>query len=181
MQHSASEQTAAPASAVPPAAACGQFLSFTLQGEGYAIVVSSIREILEYASVRAVPLMPAYVRGVINLRGSVVPVIDLNARFGRSPTEFGRRTCLVILESTVNHGKQVIGVLVDAVNAVLSIPATHIESSPAFGAGIRTQFLLGFAKLDDRLLFLLDADHVLAAEEFAELSALSPLASVAAG
>ena len=147
----------------------GQYLTFQLAGEVFAIGILAIREILEYASLTTVPMMPAYVRGVINLRGSVVPVLDLMVRFGRAPAEATKRTCIVIVEITTHGERQVFGVVVDSVNAVLDIPASEIEPPPSFGARIRTDFIQGMGRVNDRFVILLDVNHVLAAEEIALL------------
>jgi len=146
-----------------------QYLTFQLAGEVFAIGILAIREILEYTSLTAVPMMPTYVRGVINLRGAVVPVLDLLVRFGKTPAEVTKRTCIVIVEVTTHGERQVFGVVVDSVNAVLDIPASEIEPPPSFGARIRTDFIQGMGKVNDRFVVLLDVDHVLAAEEIALL------------
>ena len=146
-----------------------QYLTFQLAGEVFAIGILAIREIIEYASLTTVPMMPAYVRGIINLRGSVVPVLDLLVRFGKSPAEVTKRTCIVIVEITTHGERQVFGVVVDSVNAVLDIPASEIEPAPSFGARIRTDFIQGMGRVNDRFVVLLDVNHVLAAEEIALL------------
>jgi len=146
-----------------------QYLTFQLAGEVFAIGILAIREILEYASLTTVPMMPAYVRGVINLRGAVVPVLDLMVRFGKAPAEVTRRTCIVIVEITTHGERQVFGVVVDSVNAVLDIPASEIEPPPSFGARIRTDFIQGMGRVNERFVVLLDVNHVLAAEEMALL------------
>ena len=152
-----------------------QYLTFMLGGETFAIGILAIKEIIEYGQLTEVPRMPASIRGVINLRGSVVPVIDLAARFGKQPTAVGRRTCIVILEvhsdESEGDGHQVIGVMVDAVNEVLDIPATEIEPAPSFGAKIRADFIQGMGKVAGKFVILLNADRVLSVDEMAELAA----------
>lgn len=150
-----------------------QYLTFVLGKEMYAIGILQIREIIEYGSVTTVPMMPGFVRGVINLRGSVVPVIDLAARFGRPPCEITRRSCIVIIELTTEDEHQELGIIVDAVSEVLEIPATDIEPAPAFGAKIRTDFIAGMGKVNDRFVILLDMHNVLAVEEIALLAQLN--------
>ena len=115
-------------------------------------------------------MMPAYMRGVINLRGAVVPVIDLSVRFGRPPSQVTRRSCVVIVEVETEVGQQVLGVLVDAVNEVLDIPADQIEPPPSFGARIRSEFIAGMGKVAKGFVILLAADRVLSVEELADLS-----------
>jgi purine-binding chemotaxis protein CheW len=146
-----------------------QYLTFMLGGEVFAIGILSIKEIIEYGHLTSVPLMPAHIRGVINLRGAVVPVIDLSARFGRDGTQVTRRTCIVILEVIAGQDKQDSGVVVDAVNEVVEIPDSQIEPSPAFGANIRTDFIQGMGKVNERFVIILSVDHVLSVEELAAL------------
>ncbi|MET3131604.1 purine-binding chemotaxis protein CheW [Oxalobacteraceae bacterium GrIS 1.11] len=141
-----------------------QYLTFMLGGEVFAIGILAIKEIIEYGGVTEVPMMPASIRGVINLRGAVVPVMDLSARFGRPPTALGKRSCIVIVELAGEDGRQVIGVVVDAVNAVLDIAAADIEPAPAFGARIRGDFILGMGKVNGKFVILLDVEKVLAME-----------------
>lgn len=146
-----------------------QFLTFVLDKETFAVGILAIKEIIEYHDLTTVPMMPDAVRGVINLRGSVVPVIDLAVRFGRKPTNVGKRTCIVIVE--VNTGEsQVIGVIVDAVNQVLEIPASDIEPPPPFGARIRSDFIYGMGKVDGKFVILLDVAHVLSVDELGMLA-----------
>ncbi len=154
-----------------------QYLTFTLGGESFAIGILSIKEIIQYASVTPVPMMPESVRGVINLRGAVVPVIDLNRRFGRAPTEIAKRTCIVIVEIPGDEAPQVVGVMVDAVSAVLEIPADQIEPPPAFGANIRAEYMEGMGKVDGRFVILVDVNHVLSQIDAAALAAGLPAAA----
>ena len=149
-----------------------QYLTFILGGEMFAMDIRGVKEIIEYGSMTMVPMMPAFVRGVINLRGAVVPVVDLAARFGRPPTQVNKRSCVVILEiqGEEEEGVQDMGVLVDAVSAVLSIPAADIEPAPSFGAGIRADFIGGMAKVDGNFVIVLKVERVLSVEEMAQLS-----------
>ncbi|MET3131606.1 purine-binding chemotaxis protein CheW [Oxalobacteraceae bacterium GrIS 1.11] len=148
--------------APPPAPDSAQYLTFMLGGEVFAIGILAIKEIIEYGGVTEVPMMPDSIRGVINLRGAVVPVMDLSARFGRPPTALGKRSCIVIVEVAGEGGRQVIGAVVDAVNAVLDIPAADIEPAPAFGARVQGDFILGMGKVNGKFVILLDAERVLA-------------------
>lgn len=150
-----------------------QYLTFSLGEEMFAIGIQRIREIIEYDSVTTVPMMPAFVRGVINLRGSVVPVIDLAARFGRSASEIHRRTCIVIMEVEHEGALQELGVVVDAVSEVLDIPSEDIEPAPAFGVNIRTDFIGGMGKVRGSFVIILNVDRVLAVEEMAMLTQLT--------
>ncbi|HZW14424.1 MAG TPA: chemotaxis protein CheW [Noviherbaspirillum sp.] len=146
-----------------------QYLTFMLGGEMFAIGILHIKEIIQYAGLTEVPMMPSCIRGVINLRGAVVPVMDLSARFGKKTTEVTRRTCIVIVEVENEDGRQDMGVVVDAVNAVLEIPSSEIEPAPAFGARIRTDFIEGMGKVNNRFVILLDVGRVLSAGELGAL------------
>ncbi len=146
-----------------------QYLTFMLGGEMFAIGILAIKEIIEYGNLTEVPMMPDYIRGVINLRGSVVPVVDLSARFGRKSTELTRRTCIVIIEVVSAEDKQVVGVVVDAVNEVLEIAQDQIEPPPAFGARIRTDFIRGMGKVDSKFVIILHVDNVLSLDDLALL------------
>ena len=153
-----------------------QYLTFMLGGEMFSIGILAIKEIIEYDGLTEVPMMPACIRGVINLRGAVVPVMDLSARFNKPSTEVTKRTCIVIVEvANEEQDSQVMGVVVDAVNAVLEIPSSEIEPPPAFGAKIRTDFIEGLAKVNGKFIILLDVNQVLSIEDVGAL-ALSGLA-----
>jgi purine-binding chemotaxis protein CheW len=154
------------------AADAAQYLTFQLGGEMFAIGILAIKEIIEYGDPTTVPMMPRSVRGVINLRGAVVPVIDLQAHFGGEPAVVGKRTCIVIVEVKTGDERQVIGVVVDAVNEVIDIGAADIEPPPAFGARIRADFIQGMGKVRGRLVVLLDLDRALSTEGLAELARL---------
>ncbi len=163
----------AQANMTPAAAAVEQtrqYLTFVLGNEVFAMGILAIKEIIEYAELTEVPMTPDYLRGVINLRGAVVPVIDLAIRFGRPASPVTKRTCIVIIEIEANGERHILGVVVDAVNAVLDIPATDIEPPPAFGTRIRTDFIQGMAKVNGKFVVLLDVDHVLAVEEMHALT-----------
>lgn len=133
-----------------------QYLTFSLGDDLFAVGILAIKEIIQYGQITDVPLMPAYIRGVINLRGAVVPVIDLSARFGKGAMTVGRRTCIVIIEVETAEDRQVIGLMVDSVSAVLNIPAAEVESVPSFGVGVRAEFIQGMARLKHRFVIILD-------------------------
>ncbi len=147
-----------------------QYLTFMLAGETYAMGILAIKEIIEYGNLTIVPRMPGFIRGVINLRGAVVPVIDLSARFGKQLTKVTRRTCIVIIEVAGEHGQQDMGVMVDAVNAVLDILPQDIEPAPSFGASIRADFISGMGKVDGNFVIILEMRQVL---DINDLSALA--------
>ena len=148
-----------------------QYLTFAVAGEFFATAIASIKEIIEHRKPTDVPMMPAFMRGVINLRGRVVPVIDLSVRFGRAPIEVTRRTCIVILEMEQEGEQHGIGVLVDAVSAVLEIADADIEPPPSFGAKLRSDFITGMGKVGEKFVIVLDIDKVLSVEELAALAA----------
>lgn len=150
-----------------------QYLTFMLGGEMFAIGILGIKEILEYGQLTSVPMMPAFVRGVINLRGAVVPVIDLSARFGRHNAEVTRRSCIVIIEADNDGNTQDIGLMVDSVSAVLEIARSEIEPPPAFGAKIRADFISGMAKVNGAFVIVLNVDQVLSVDEMTLLSEAS--------
>ena len=150
-----------------------QYLTFALGSEMFAVGTLSVKEIIEYGQMTVVPMMPGFIRGVINLRGAVVPVIDLAARFGRSETVITRRTCIVIVEVPNEDGKQDIGVVVDAVSAVLEIAPSDIEPVPAFGAKIRSDFIAGMGKVAGRFVILLEVGKVLSIDEIAALATVA--------
>jgi len=147
-----------------------QYLTFLLGGEMFAIGILGIKEIIEYGSLTAVPMMPKFIRGVINLRGAVVPVVDLSARFGRNASEVTRRTCIVILEVEADSQRQDVGVVVDSVSEVLAIATSEIEPPPAFGAKIRTDFIGGMGKVGGKFVIILNAERVLSVDEMAMLT-----------
>lgn len=154
-----------------------QYLTFMLGGETYALGILSIKEIIEYGNLTEVPRMPDFIRGVINLRGAVVPVVDLSARFGKPASQVTRRSCIVIVEvagtQDAGNDTQVVGVMVDAVNAVLEIPAGEIEPPPTFGAKIRADFMRGMGKVAGKFVIILDANHVLSVDEMASLAGVA--------
>jgi purine-binding chemotaxis protein CheW len=158
-----------------------QYLTFTLGGEMFGVAILNVKEIIEYGNLTEIPMMPAFIRGVINLRGAVVPVIDLAARFGGKSTAVGRRTCIVIVEVPDGELRHDIGVVVDAVSEVLEIPAGDIEPPPTFGAKIRADFISGMGKVAGRFVILLEIDKVLSVDEIAMLTASDTLATGAAG
>ncbi|MBW9333695.1 MULTISPECIES: chemotaxis protein CheW [Herbaspirillum] len=150
-----------------------QFLTFLVGSESFAMPIGSIREIIEFGGLTEVPLMPDFLRGVINLRGSVVPVIDLSVRFGRAPTVEAKRTCIIIMELVQDEQMLLLGVMVDAVSAVLSIGVDHIEPRPSFGAGIRADFIEGMINVSERFIVVLDVQRVLSVDELASLLGMS--------
>ncbi len=148
-----------------------QYLTFTLGGEMFSIGILRIKEIIWYAQLTEVPMMPACIRGVINLRGSVVPVMDLSTRFGKPPTAVTKSTCIIIVEMDVlgDGESQNMGVVVDAVQEVLEIASTDIEAAPHFGAKIRSDFIEGIGKVNGKFVILLNVNSVLSNEEIRDM------------
>ena len=142
-----------------------QYLTFMLSGETYGINILDIKEIIEYGNLTPVPMMPEFIAGVINLRGSVVPIINLKLRFGGNTTEIGKRTSIVIIEVGNNDRKNEIGIIVDIVNEVIELAESDIEPAPSFGAHIRADFIQGMGKIGEEFLILLDVNQVLSVEE----------------
>lgn len=148
-----------------------QYLTFSLAGEMFGVGILNVKEIIEFGNLTEIPMMPPFIRGVINLRGAVVPVIDLAARFGGKTTEVGRRTCIVIVEVPDEETRHDIGIIVDAVSEVLEIPGSEIEPPPSFGARIRADFIFGMGKVAGKFVILLEINKVLSVEEIAQLTA----------
>jgi purine-binding chemotaxis protein CheW len=142
-----------------------QYLTFFLGGEEYGIGILRVKEILEYDTLTKVPTTPSFIRGVINLRGSVVPVVDLAVKFGLPETPVTKRTCIVIVEVALDGQPTVMGVLADAVSQVMDLTAADIEAPPAFGTQVKVDCLQGMGKIGKRFVLLLDADQVLAAPD----------------
>ena len=147
----------------------GQYLTFQLNGETYALDSGAVREIIQYSSMTKVPLMPDFVRGVINLRGSVVPVIDLQARLGGGIADFGSKTCIVIFDVERDGERVELGLLVQSVSEVMAIRGSDIEPPPHFGGGLRRDFIRGMVKMAGRFVIILETDRALDVEEMAEL------------
>jgi len=144
-----------------------QYLTFYSQNEIFAIAIVHVKEIREYSKLTPVPQMPLFIGGVINLRGAAVPVVDLSSRYGDQKSEVTKRSCIVIVEAPVSESEtQVIGVLVDAVSEVLTIPASEIEPAPSFGSSFRSDFIEGMGKFkDDEFVIILDVKKMLSAKD----------------
>lgn len=160
-----------------------QYLTFRVQQDMYAVASRYVREILEYDQVTQVPMMPSLVRGVINLRGAIVPIIDLADRFGHGLSPLGARTCIVIVEILDEDETHLMGALVDAVSAVVEIEADALRQAPAFGSRVRSEFIEDMARLDERFITLLRMEQVLSVEQIAAMAglrneSLSPAADV---
>jgi purine-binding chemotaxis protein CheW len=146
-----------------------QYLTFTLGDEVFAMDIRTVREIIQYGTLTTVPLMPGFVRGVINLRGAVVPVIDLQARFGRPCAEVGKKTCIVIFDAMRDGERVELGLMVDAVSEVIDIAPDQIEPPPNFGASVRRDFIRGMGKVASRFVIILEPDKAFDVTEMAQL------------
>jgi purine-binding chemotaxis protein CheW len=148
----------------------GKYLTFALGKEEYGLEILKVREIIGYMDITAVPRTPSYVRGVINLRGQVISVVDLRAKFGMEAAQRTEQTCIIVVEIKSGDRKLSTGIIVDRVSEVLNIPGENIEEPPTFGASVATDFILGMGKIGQAVKILLDIDRVLAKDEIAQLS-----------
>lgn len=142
----------------------GKYLSFALASEEFGLEILKVREIIGYIDVTAVPQTPHYVRGVINLRGQVIPVVDLRAKFGMETADITDQSCIIVVEIRQDSRKCNIGIVVDRVQEVLDIADESIEDPPQFGSSVSTDFILGMGKVGDAVKILLDIDKVLAGD-----------------
>lgn len=156
---------AAAAAASAAAKANRQFLTFLLGSEVFALDILVIREIIQFGEISTVPMMPDYIRGIINLRGACVPVIDLHVRFGHGAAEPGKRTCIVIIEITHQDLIYDLGIMVDAVSAVIEIENSQIEAPPRFGGQVRNEFIAAMGKVNDQFVIILDAGKTFTPDE----------------
>jgi purine-binding chemotaxis protein CheW len=148
-----------------------QYLTYKLGDEVFALDITKVREVLDFTTITKVPRTPEFMRGVINLRGSVVPVVDLRLKFGMSKTEKTVNTCIIITEVMVDGETAVLGALADSVQEVLDLASDHIEPAPRIGTKLKTEFIKGMGKQNDRFVIILDIDKVFSAEEMAMVQA----------
>lgn len=156
-----------------------QYLTFWLGEDVFGMDIRSVREIIQFRPMTSLPLMPSFVRGVINLRGAVVPVVDLHARFGRQAAIVGKKTCIVIFDAQRAGERVELGLLVDAVSEVVKIADDDIEPPPDFGSAVRRDFIQGIGKVGARFVILLEPDRALDIAEMAELCERAQEAAVA--
>lgn len=147
----------------------GKYLTFALAGEEYGIGILRVKEIIGIITINAIPQTPPHVKGVINLRGKVIPVIDLRLKFGLPPMEYTERTCIIVIEVSHKVGYILLGILVDSVSEVLNIKSADIEDTPNFGARLNTDFILGMSKAGGTIKILLDIDRVMTSDEVTAL------------
>jgi len=151
----------------------GKYLTFTLAEEEYGIGILKIKEIIGMMPITTVPQTPEFVKGVINLRGKVIPVIDLRLRFGMGEIDYTERTCIIVVEIDGQVGTVLIGIVVDSVSEVLNVKGDDIEDTPTFGTKLDTEYILGMAKMEGGVKILLDIDQVLSSKEIAALEKAS--------
>jgi purine-binding chemotaxis protein CheW len=142
-----------------------QYLTFKLEGEVFALDVGKVREILDYTNITKVPQTPEFMKGVINLRGSVVPVVDMGLKFGIAPQAKTVDTCIIVMEINVDNETTVLGALVDSVQEVFELEPSQIEPAPRIGTKLRTEFILGMGKRDDQFVIILDVDKIFSCED----------------
>ena len=151
----------------------GKYLTFALANEEYGLEILKVREIIGYMEVTAVPQTPHYVRGVINLRGQVIPVIDLRTKFGMETAEITEQSCIIVVEISQESRSFSTGIVVDHVQEVLDIDGQDIEEAPQFGSSVDTDFILGMGKIEDSVKILLDINKVLGGDDLSDLDAMS--------
>lgn len=161
-----------PAAAAQADPRAGKYLTFQLASEEFGIRVLKVREIMGLQEITAVPQTPAHVKGVINLRGKVVPVIDLRLKFGVATAEYTQRTCIIVTQVQGESGSVLMGIIVDGVSEVLNLTGAEIEDTPDFGEAVAGQYLLGMAKVKGKVKILLDIDRVLSTQDLHNLNAI---------
>jgi len=154
-----------------------QYLTFLLAGEEYAISILKVKEIIEYDTVTVVPKTPKWIRGVINLRGSVVPVVDLAVKFGLEERPVTKTSCIVIVDGQLENQNTTMGIVADAVSQVMDLAANDIREVPEFGTRVQVNYLLGMAQLGKKFALLLDVDKVLSTDELLNLEEVAAAAS----
>lgn len=177
-QTQTTEQTTRPDGMVPQGnatetsscqARAGKYLTFTMAEEDYGIGILKVKEIIGMQDITPVPQTPEFVKGVINLRGKVIPVVDLRLRFGIEATEYTERTCIIVVEIRCESGTVQIGIVVDSVSEVMNIKEEEVEDTPTFGTRLDTDYILGMAKMDGGVKILLEIDRVLSDQDIAML------------
>jgi purine-binding chemotaxis protein CheW len=155
-----------------------QYLTFKLSDEVYALDIAKVREVLDFTAITKVPRTPEFMRGVINLRGSVVPVVDLRLKFGMTLTERTVNTCIIITEVSVDNETAVLGILADSVQEVMDLDQSHIEPAPRIGTRLNTEFIKGMGTRDDSFVILLDIDRIFSSDDLAQAQYAEQAATV---
>jgi purine-binding chemotaxis protein CheW len=147
----------------------GKYLTFSMADEEYGVEIQKIKEIIRMMSITTVPRAPKFIKGVINLRGKVIPVVDLRLKFGMDAIDYTERTCIIVVEIEGNGATIQVGIVVDSVSEVVSVKGEDIEETPEFGTGLNTDYILGMAKMEGGVKILLDIDRVLSEKEVSSL------------
>ncbi|MDH5444926.1 MAG: chemotaxis protein CheW [Gammaproteobacteria bacterium] len=150
-----------------------KYLTFLTPGKVYAVSIMKVKEIIEYGKVIDVPMMPTFINGAINLRGQVIPVIDLNVRLGGEETEVTRRSCIVVVELSLSGDNKKVGLLVDAVSKVVDFHESQIDEAPSFNGNINTDYIEGMGKTEDGFIILLNIDNLLSMEDIEQFNKVS--------
>lgn len=147
------------------AAKAGKYLTFTLDREIYGLEILKVQEIIQIQDITSVPNMPSFIRGVINLRGKVIPVVELRVKFALETTDDTETTCIIVVQVRSGNGELTMGIIVDEVSEVLDVGAESLQETPSFGGGVNTDFIRGMGKIDKKVVMLLDIDKVLTMSE----------------
>jgi len=143
----------------------GKFLTFVLAKEEYGIPILKVREIIKLLEITSIPKTPSYIKGVINLRGKIIPIMDLRLKFSLEEMEYNERTCIIVVEITLNQNKRWMGLIVDTVSEVVNLTTEQIEPAPEYGSQNNQGFLTGLGKVKERVILLLDIEQILSSEE----------------
>jgi len=146
-----------------------KLLTFSLGGEGYGVSILKVKEIIGMLEITPVPRTPTFIKGVINLRGKIIPVMDLRIKFGMDEQEYNERTCIIVVEVNLKGSQRLLGVVVDMVSEVVSISSEEIEPPPEYGTALEHNFILGIGKIKDRVVIILDIDEVFVCEEIIKM------------
>ncbi|PKK88801.1 MAG: chemotaxis protein CheW [Candidatus Wallbacteria bacterium HGW-Wallbacteria-1] len=148
----------------------GKYLAFELSDEIYGIEILKVQELIGMMKVTRVPRVPHFIKGIINLRGKVIPVIDLRLKFGLPTLDISEKTCIIVVQITRENSKIIIGLMVDEVSEVIDIKTEQIEIAPSFGSSVNTDFLLGIGKVNDKVIMLMEVDQVLSVDELSDVA-----------
>lgn len=143
----------------------GKYLTFVLAKEEYGIPILKVREIIKFLEITSIPKTPGYIKGVINLRGKIIPIMDLRLKFGLEEKEYNERTCIVVVEITINDTRKLMGLIVDTVSEVVNLTTNQIEPPPEYGYQNNQGYLIGVGKVKERVILLLDIEQILSREE----------------
>jgi len=146
-----------------------KLLTFSLGGEGYGVSILKVKEIIGMLEITPVPRTPEFIKGVINLRGKIIPVMDLRLKFGMPQQEYNERTCIIVVEATLNGNQRLIGVVVDMVSEVVNITSDEIEPPPEYGMNLEHNFILGIGKIKERVVIIIDIEEVFLCDEIIKM------------